>query len=87
MAVSASAADLRSASNCALLAGEVALGAALGVGGELHFEGFAALGEGALEVVGVAVDGLARDAVGQRELLPAVWAEDGFSAADDDFVL
>ncbi|MNC89070.1 hypothetical protein D3C83_49640 [compost metagenome] len=68
------------------MAGEVAFGAALRVGGELRFEGFAALGEGALEVVGVAVDGLARDAVGQREFLPAGRAEDGFRAADDDFV-
>ena len=63
---------------------ELALGAALRFGGELGLELAALLGVAALEFVGVALDGLARDALGEGKAVVALRAGDALRAVDDD---
>jgi len=59
---------------------ELALGAALRLGAELGLELAALRGEAALEFVGVALDGLARDALGERKAVVALRAGDALRA-------
>src|SRR5256886_13466887 len=54
------------------------------LGGELGLELLAVRGDAALEVLGVALDGLARDALGKREAVIALGAGDLLPAVDDD---
>src|SRR5947207_573695 len=54
------------------------------LGGELGLELPAVRGDAALEVLGVALDGLARDALGKREAVIALGAGDLLPAVDDD---
>src|SRR5439155_5919511 len=56
----------------------------LRLGGELGLELLAVRGDAALEVPGVALDGLARDALGKREAVIALGAGDLLPAVDDD---
>src|SRR5437016_5695863 len=56
----------------------------LRLGGELGLELPAVRGDAALEVLGVALDGLARDALGKREAVIALGAGDLLPAVDDD---
>src|SRR5439155_3675682 len=54
------------------------------LGGELGFELLAVRGDAARDVLGVALDGLARDALGKREAVIALGEGDLLSAVDDD---